>query len=138
MAPTDETAQTQPPLDPPVPPTAPPPPQSGAGRARMPGWLPRAMVLALALYACFRLGSWAFDQLIGLLINVLIAFFLALAIEPAVSRMSARGIRRGFATFLVFLGVLIMRHAASSCCSARCSRVRSSTWWRTSRNTSTR
>lgn len=107
MAPTDETAQTQPPLDPPVPPTAPPPPQSGAGRARMPGWLPRAMVLALALYACFRLGSWAFDQLIGLLINVLIAFFLALAIEPAVSRMSARGIRRGFATFLVFLGVLI-------------------------------
>lgn len=107
MAPTDETAQTQPPLDPPVPPTAPPTPPSGTGRARMPGWLPRAMVLALALYACFRLGSWAFDQLIGLLINVLIAFFVALAIEPAVSWMSARGIRRGFATFLVFLGVLI-------------------------------
>ncbi|MEV0578945.1 AI-2E family transporter [Streptomyces sp. NPDC050392] len=73
----------------------------------MPAWLPRAMVLALALYGCFRLGSWAFDQLIGLLINVLIAFFLALAIEPAVSRMSSRGMRRGFATFLVFLGVLI-------------------------------
>ncbi|MEE1735409.1 AI-2E family transporter [Streptomyces sp. BE147] len=73
----------------------------------MPGWLPRAMVLALALYACFQLGSWAFDQLIGLLINVLIAFFLALAIEPAVSRMAARGMRRGLATFLVFLGVLI-------------------------------
>ncbi|MEV5204868.1 AI-2E family transporter [Streptomyces sp. NPDC053720] len=73
----------------------------------MPAWLPRAMVLALALYACFQLGSWAFDQLIGLLINVLIAFFLALAIEPAVSRMSARGMRRGLATFLVFLAVLI-------------------------------
>lgn len=65
------------------------------------------MVLALALYACFRLGSWAFDQLIGLLINVLIAFFLALAIEPAVGRMSARGMRRGLATFLVFLVILI-------------------------------
>ncbi|MFF7341379.1 AI-2E family transporter [Streptomyces sp. NPDC008163] len=73
----------------------------------MPAWLPRAMVLALALYACFRLGSWAFHQLIGLLINVLIAFFLALAIEPAVSRMSARGMRRGLATFLVFLLVMI-------------------------------
>lgn len=73
----------------------------------MPVWLPRAMVLALALYACFQLGSWAFDQLVGLLINVLIAFFLALAIEPAVSRMSARGMRRGVATFLVFLIVLI-------------------------------
>lgn len=107
MAPTDETAQTQPSTSPPVPPAAPPTPPSGTGPVRMPGWLPRAMVLALALYACFRLGSWAFDQLIGLLINVLISFFLALAIEPAVSRMSARGMRRGLATFLVFLGVLI-------------------------------
>ncbi|MGW7370204.1 AI-2E family transporter [Streptomyces sp. NPDC054841] len=74
----------------------------------MPRWLPRAMVLALALYACFQLGSWAFHQLIGLLINVLIAFFLALAIEPVVGRMAARGMRRGLATFLVFFGVMIV------------------------------
>ncbi|OWA25460.1 AI-2E family transporter [Streptomyces sp. CS057] len=73
----------------------------------MPGWLPRAMALALALYACFQLGSWAFYQLIGLLTNVLIAFFLALAIEPAVGRMAGRGMRRGLATFLVFLGLMI-------------------------------
>ncbi|MFF5564177.1 AI-2E family transporter [Streptomyces sp. NPDC012623] len=73
----------------------------------MPGWLPRAMVLALALLACFQLGSWAFHQLIGLLINILIAFFLALAVEPAVSRMADRGMRRGLATFLVFFVVLI-------------------------------
>ncbi|MDI9887856.1 AI-2E family transporter [Streptomyces sp. HNM0645] len=72
----------------------------------MPRWLPRAMVLALALYGCFQLGSWAFHQLIGLLINVLIAFFLALAVEPAVGRMAARGVRRGIATFLVFIAVL--------------------------------
>ncbi|MER7920994.1 MULTISPECIES: AI-2E family transporter [unclassified Streptomyces] len=69
---------------------------------RMPRWLPRAMVLALALIAAFQLGSWAFHQLTGLLINILIAFFLALAVEPAVSRMAARGMRRGLATFLVF------------------------------------
>ncbi|MEU3304783.1 MULTISPECIES: AI-2E family transporter [unclassified Streptomyces] len=73
----------------------------------MPRWLPRAMVLALALYGCFQLGNWAFHQLIGLLINVLIAFFLALAIEPAVGRMAAHGMRRGVATFLVFIAVLI-------------------------------
>ncbi|MFI6645070.1 AI-2E family transporter [Streptomyces sp. NPDC050504] len=89
---------------------SPPPPArtapSGASD-RMPRWLPRAMVLALALVACFQLGSWAFHQLIGLLLNILIAFFLALAIEPAVSRMAARGMRRGLATFLVFLGVLV-------------------------------
>ncbi|MFJ3586514.1 AI-2E family transporter [Streptomyces sp. NPDC090127] len=73
----------------------------------MPRWLPRAMVLALALFACFQLGSWAFHQLIGLLVNILVAFFLALAIEPAVGRMAARGMRRGLATFLVSLGVVI-------------------------------
>ncbi|MFI5571018.1 AI-2E family transporter [Streptomyces sp. NPDC051740] len=109
MAPTDETGQSaRHPDAPGAPPPAGPPtaPISGPG-ARMPRWLPRAMVLALALYAVFQLGSWAFHELIGLLINILIAFFLALAVEPAVSWMAARGVRRGLGTFLVFLGVLI-------------------------------
>lgn len=74
----------------------------------MPRWLPRAMVLALALVAVFQLADWAFHQLLGLLINILIAFFLALAIEPAVSRMAARGMRRGLAAFLVFLGLMVV------------------------------
>ncbi|MGP4004527.1 AI-2E family transporter [Streptomyces sp. 8N706] len=74
---------------------------------RMPRWLPRAMVLALALFATYQLASWAFHQLIGLLVNILIAFFLALAVEPAVDRMAARGMRRGLATALVFLGVVV-------------------------------
>ncbi|WP_433549330.1 AI-2E family transporter [Streptomyces sp. CA-294286] len=74
----------------------------------MPRWLPRAMVLGLALYACYQLGDWAFHQLIGLLLNIVIAFFLALAVEPAVGRMAARGMRRGLATFLVFFGVMIV------------------------------
>ncbi|MFI9808126.1 AI-2E family transporter [Streptomyces sp. NPDC052301] len=91
-----------------APPDRPPAPGTAAPAARMPRWLPRAMVLALALIATFQLGSWAFHQLTGLLINILIAFFLALAIEPAVSRMAARGMRRGLATFLVFLGLTIV------------------------------
>jgi predicted PurR-regulated permease PerM len=72
----------------------------------MPGWLPRAMVLALTLFGVYQLTSWAFHQVIGLLINILIAFFGALAIEPAVDWMAARGVRRGAATGLVFLAVL--------------------------------
>ncbi|MEV0120295.1 AI-2E family transporter [Streptomyces sp. NPDC050703] len=108
MAATDETPQVTKDNASPgtTPPAQPPAAEAGPG-ARMPRWLPRAMVLALALVACFQLGSWAFHQLTGLLINVLIAFFLALAVEPAVSWMAARGLRRGFATFLVFLGVVI-------------------------------
>lgn len=82
------------------------PPEAWSG-ARMPRWLPRAMVLALALVACYQLAVWGFHQLITLLLNVLIAFFLALAVEPAVDWMAARGIRRGLATGLVFLGILV-------------------------------
>ncbi|MFA3842837.1 AI-2E family transporter [Streptomyces aureus] len=103
MAPTDETLLATSDASPP----GRTPPEGGAARARMPGWLPRAMVLALALIACFQLGSWAFHQLTGLLINVLIAFFLALAVEPAVSWMAGRGMRRGMATGVVFLGVMV-------------------------------
>lgn len=119
MAPTDEdplapTAEDGEPSDRQAAPAAPAPPgrpplsDAVAQGGRMPRWLPRAMVLALALIAAFQLGSWAFHQLTGLLINMLIAFFLALAIEPAVSRMAARGMRRGLATFLVFLGLAVV------------------------------
>nr|WP_245659375.1 AI-2E family transporter [Streptomyces ochraceiscleroticus] len=82
-------------------------PNDPRSAARMPRWLPRAMVLALALLACFQLASWAFHQLISLLLNILIAFFLALAVEPAVDWMAARGVRRGVATGLVFLAILV-------------------------------
>ncbi|MFF3931866.1 AI-2E family transporter [Streptomyces hirsutus] len=109
MAPTEETEQAV--RHPSAPGTPPPGPPAGEAApppgSRMPRWLPRAMLLALALIALFQLGSWAFHELTGLLINILIAFFLALAIEPAVSWMAARGVRRGLGTFLVFLGVLI-------------------------------
>ncbi|MGV9558085.1 AI-2E family transporter [Streptomyces sp. NPDC003401] len=110
MAPIDETGHVGPQAPPsgPTPPTRPPSGTDPAPSARMPRWLPRAMVLALALVGAFQLGTWAFHQVIGLLINILIAFFLALAVEPAVSRMAARGIRRGLATFLVFFGLLIV------------------------------
>ncbi|MET9901366.1 AI-2E family transporter [Streptomyces sp. NPDC006446] len=109
MAPTDENTQVDQQASP-FGTTPPDPPGRGAAgqAARMPCWLPRAMVLALALIAVFQLGSWAFHQLTGLLINILISFFLALAIEPAVSWMASRGVRRGLAAFLVFLGSLIV------------------------------
>ncbi|MEU0104843.1 AI-2E family transporter [Streptomyces sp. NPDC006251] len=109
MAPTDETGQAaqQSPFGT-TPPTRPPVGGAAGPNGRMPRWLPRAMVLALALVAVFQLGSWAFHQLTGLLINILIAFFLALAIEPAVSWMASRGMRRGLATFVVFIGVMIV------------------------------
>lgn len=65
------------------------------------------MALALAMVAVFQLGSWAFQRLTGLLVSILIAFFLALGIEPGVDRMTARRMRRGLAAFLVCLAVIL-------------------------------
>ncbi len=111
VAPTEETGQLAPQTSSSgaaAPPSGAPPADSGPARGeRMPRWLPRAMVLALALVGVFQLGTWAFHELLGLLINILIAFFLALAVEPAVSWMASYGMRRGLATFLVFFGLLI-------------------------------
>ena len=73
----------------------------------MPRWLPRAMVLAFALFGAFQLASWAFHQLVGVLIMLLISFFLALALEPAVDWMASYGMRRGLATMLVFVALLV-------------------------------
>ncbi|WP_330344317.1 AI-2E family transporter [Streptomyces longwoodensis] len=109
MAPTDDSGQiARHPSAPGETPQAGPADGAAAPGARMPRWLPRAMVLALALIALFQLGTWAFHQVLGLLINILIAFFLALAVEPAVSRMASYGMRRGLATFIVFFGLFIV------------------------------
>lgn len=80
----------------------PPPP-----RGLMPRWLPRALVLTLALVACFQFAHWVFDRLVGLLVNVLISFFCAVAIEPAVDWMAKHRFRRGLATAVVMLAVLV-------------------------------
>ncbi|WP_246023391.1 AI-2E family transporter [Nocardia yunnanensis] len=72
-------------------------------RASMPAWLPRAMVLALALLGLFELANWAAHQLIGIAIMMTVAFFVSLAMEPAVDALAARGVNRGVATGAVFV-----------------------------------
>ncbi|MGW6422545.1 AI-2E family transporter [Nocardia sp. NPDC055053] len=73
-------------------------------RTGMPPWLPRAMALALVFFGLFLLADWAFHRLLGLLIILLVAFFIALAMEPAVAVLVRRGVPRGLATGLVFIG----------------------------------
>ncbi|MDI2132385.1 AI-2E family transporter [Yinghuangia seranimata] len=73
----------------------------------MPRWLPRAILMVFAALVGFILLRWAFGHLRGFLTDLLIAFFLSLAIEPAVDRLARRGMRRGLATGLVFVVVLL-------------------------------
>ncbi|WP_278262443.1 AI-2E family transporter [Nocardia sp. AG03] len=74
---------------------------------RMPPWLPRAMVLGLVFFGLFLLADWAFHRLLGLLIILLVAFFVALAMEPAVAVLVRRGMPRGLATGLVFVATFL-------------------------------
>lgn len=69
----------------------------------MPPWLPKAMVLAFVLLGVYELGTWAVHRLLGLFVVLLVAFFVSLAMEPAVDALAARGMPRGLATGLVFV-----------------------------------
>src|SRR3954447_18914148 len=82
-----------------------PPPSSG-DRA-IPPWLSRAIALAAGWVVLLFVTYWVLGRLHTLLIMILVAFFLSLAMEPAVDRLARRGWRRGSGTALV-LGVVLV------------------------------
>ena len=67
-------------------------------------WLPRIAVATLLLLVVGFGGSWVFTSISDFMITLLIAFFLAFAMLPAVDWLSRRGWRRGAATGIVMLG----------------------------------
>lgn len=73
----------------------------------LPPWFRQAVVTVIL----FVLLTWAavdtFVALSGFWYTLFIAFFIGLVIEPAVNRLTARGMRRGSATGLVMGGVLL-------------------------------
>jgi predicted PurR-regulated permease PerM len=73
-----------------------------------PSWLPRALLLAGVALGGFFVGWWLLDRLRGLLIVLVLAQFLAFALEPAVNWLADRGWRRGLATGFVMLVVTLV------------------------------
>jgi predicted PurR-regulated permease PerM len=72
----------------------------------VPPWLNRAIALAAGWVVLLFAAYWILGRLRTLLIMILVAFFLSLAMEPAVDRLARRGWRRGSATALV-LGIVL-------------------------------
>jgi predicted PurR-regulated permease PerM len=73
----------------------------------MPKWVPRAVVLFwVGLIATLVLRE-LFHQLSSFLLLLLVSLFLALAIEPGVNRLAARGWRRGSGTLTILLAVMV-------------------------------
>ena len=81
--------------------------QPSAPSNSMPRWVWKAVAIfwggAIAAIAVRSL--WA--SLYGLFLLLLVSLFLSLAIEPGVNRLAARGWRRGTATAVILVGVLV-------------------------------
>jgi predicted PurR-regulated permease PerM len=78
-----------------------------ASERAVPPWLNRAIALAAGWVVLLFAAYWILGRLRTLLIMILVAFFLSLAMEPAVDRLARRGWRRGSATALV-LGIVLL------------------------------
>lgn len=74
---------------------------------RMPRWVWQAIaVFWVGFLATFTVRSTA-GKLSGLMVLLLVSLFLSLAIEPGVNRLSRRGWRRGTATAVILIGVVM-------------------------------
>lgn len=75
---------------------------------RMPRWFPRAAVLFWLAALGALVLRWSFHRLSGFLILLLLSLFIALAMEPGVNKLEARGWKRGRATITILLTIIVL------------------------------
>ncbi len=69
-----------------------------------PRYLKRAIFMILVGVIIFQIVTWSFALLAGFLFNLLLAWLLAISIDPLVTGLASRGMRRGVATSIVAVG----------------------------------
>lgn len=75
---------------------------------RMPRWIWRAVFVFWLGFLGTILIRYVYDRLFSLLVLLLVSLFLALAIEPGVTKLARRGWRRGSATLVILLTVTLL------------------------------
>lgn len=75
---------------------------------RMPRWVWRAIVVFWVGFLLVSVGQFLFHRLSSLLVMLLVSLFLSLAVEPGVNRLARRGWRRGSATGVILVGVVLL------------------------------
>ena len=82
---------------------------AGSGSAqRMPRWVWKAVAVLWLGYLGMLAALELWNSLYSLFVLLLLAIFLALAIEPGVNRLAQRGWRRGAATGLILFSVVVV------------------------------
>lgn len=74
---------------------------------RMPRWVWKATLVFWLGFLATILFRYAYSRLSSLLVIGLVSLFLSLAIEPGVAKLARRGWRRGRATMLIILGIVV-------------------------------
>jgi predicted PurR-regulated permease PerM len=74
----------------------------------MPRWIWRAVFVFWLGFLGTILIRYVYDRLFSLLVLLLVSLFLALAIEPGVTKLARRGWRRGSATLVILLSVTLL------------------------------
>jgi predicted PurR-regulated permease PerM len=79
---------------------------SGTFMRTQPAWLQRFVIFVLLAVAAFKIAEWMFASLKGFLGLLFLSWLFAISIEPVVSALARRGMKRGLATFLVLVVLL--------------------------------
>lgn len=74
---------------------------------RVPVWVIRSIIVFWSGFLAVGVLKHLWSRLDGLVLLLVISMFIALAIEPGVNRLARRGWRRGSATGLILLGVVV-------------------------------
>lgn len=80
---------------------------TSSGSAAMPPWVRRAIVFWWSILVGLWLLLIVARELRSLLVQIAVALFLSFALEPAVSALEDRGIKRGRGTLIALLAVLL-------------------------------
>ncbi len=87
---------------------APPGPEADTGIKFDPGSVRRAGVIIMSLVAALLLALWLFSVTRHFLFLLLLAWLFAVALEPGIRRLIARGRSRGLAALLVGGGAVLV------------------------------
>ena len=68
-----------------------------------PKWLRRSLIALIVALLALQIISWSWERLGGFAFNILLAWMVAISIEPIVAWLAGKGVRRGIATTIVAL-----------------------------------
>ena len=68
-------------------------------------WVLRTIVIFIAMTA---IGFWIFSQNLNFILLLAVSLLIAIAMDPAVTALAARGWRRGVATTLIMLSIFLL------------------------------